>query len=440
MIAPARRAALEALLEVEAGRADLGSAVAAARRGLHDERDRALMLELVTGTLRMRAALDFQLASRVSRPFRRLDAPVCEILRLAAYQLLYLTRLPARAVVDDAVELARRAGKSSAAGLVNAVLRALVRDRDRRQIRWPPRPPSLQSAADREQLAAHLATVHSHPLWLVRRWLARYGAASTEAWLVFNNRAPALCLAPNRLLNDRATLAALLAAEGVETQPTRRARHGLVVERGAVFRTHAYREGRVLVQDEASQLIVDNMAARPGWRVLDLCAAPGGKTVALAADVGRTGRVVACDVRPSRLRLLAQTLTRCQATAVGVVHVAEDGALPFAEASFDGILIDAPCSGLGTLRRDPDIRWRRQPPDLRGLADRQLALIARAAPHVRPGGTLVYSTCSSEPEENQHVVSAFLLDHPRFALQRVHETLPFRDELEAFFAAVLVRT
>jgi 16S rRNA (cytosine967-C5)-methyltransferase len=444
MIAPARRAALDALLAIEASRADPGSAVAAGRGGLSDERDRALMLELVTGTLRMRAAIDFQLASRVSRPLRRLDAAVLAILRLGAYQLLYLSRVPVSAVTSDGVELARCVGKSSAAGLVNAVLRGLARDRDRKRIVWPPRPPSLATSEDRERLVTYLATVHSHPAWLVARWLARYGPESAEAWLAFNNRAPALCLAPNRSLNDRTALAELLASQGVAIRPSERSRHGLVVERGAgahaVFQTTAYREGRVVIQDEASQLVVDVMEAQADWRVLDLCASPGGKTIALAADTGHKGRVVACDVRPHRLRLLVRTLARCRASRVSVVHIAEDGPLPFGDASFDGVLIDAPCSGLGTLRRDPDIRWRRDASDLAGLAEGQLALLTRAAPVVRFGGTLVYSTCSSEPEENEHVVSGFLLTHPHFVLRRVHETLPFRDGLEAFFAAVLVRT
>ena len=201
----------------------------------------------------------------------------------------------------------------------------------------------------------------------------------------------------------------------------------------------AFSDGRFIVQDEASQLIAELAQPQPGQRVLDLCASPGGKTVALSAATGAPGSIVACDVRPHRVRLLSRTLTRCRITNATVVHVAEHGPLPFRDAAFDVVLIDAPCSGLGTVRRDPDIRWRRTPEDLPRFAAAQRQLVeprGRARPAGRP---LVYSTCSSEPEENEEVVDAFLGERPDFTLERTHETLPFRDGLEAFYGAVLRR-
>lgn len=422
MIAPARLAAFDALRAVDEEPIDLGEAVARARQPLGDERDRALLLEIVTGTLRMRAALDYQIGERASRGLAKLDAAVLRVLRLSAFQLLHLSRLPAPAVINDAVELTRRAGKSSAAGLVNAVLRKLARERG--ALVWPDDP----------------AIVHSHPRWLVDRWTQRFGRDAAAAWMQFNNRPAQLCLAVNRTLTTREALAEELMASGVTTQPTERARHGLQVIEGHPLQLEAYAKGHFVVQDEASQLIAGLVPVAPGARVLDLCASPGGKTVTLSAAAGQAGTVVACDVRPHRVRLLRRTLARCRLANTRVVHVASDGPLPFRESAFAAVLIDAPCSGLGTVRRDPDIKWRRAEADLARFAVAQRQLLARAAALVAPGGVIVYSTCSSEPEENQQVVDAFLQSGAPFELQHTHETLPFRDGLEAFFGAVLRRT
>ena len=424
MIAPARRAALDALRLIDERHLDLGAALAQVREHLHDERDHALLLELVAGTLRMRAAVDYQIASRVKRPLARLDAAVLRILRLSAFQLLYLSRLPASAVISDAVDLTRRSGKTSAAGLTNAVLRALARERE--QLSWP----------DRGDLVTHLSTVHSHPAWLVDRWLQRYGETDTEQWLQFNNTPASMCLVVNRHLTDRERLVDALRTHDVDTDPTARARDGLIVRSGRPLATALFKDGHFVVQDEASQLIAELAAAEPGERVLDLCASPGGKSVSLS--IGRR-LLVACDVRTNRVRLLDRTLRRCRVAQARIVHVPATGALPFQDAAFDLVLIDAPCSGLGTVRRDPDIRWRRTAEDLPALAAAQRALVHRAAGLVRPGGALVYATCSSEPEENDEVVSAALAELPAFSLERRHQTLPFSDGLEAFFGAVLRR-
>ena len=419
MIAPARLAAIDALRAIDEQPIDLGEAIAQARHGLRDERDRALLLEIVTGTLRMRSALDYQIGLRSSRAIDKLDAAVLRVLRLAAFQLLYLSKLPASAVINDAVELTRRSGKSSAAGMVNAVLRKVARERD--QLQWPD----------------DVAIVHSHPRWLVERWIARHGRDDTETWLQFNNRAPALCLAVNRTLTTREELARELADAGVVTEPTSRARHGLRVIDGHPLNLDAFKEGRFIVQDEASQLIAELVDVEAGARVLDLCASPGGKTIALSAAAGSSGSVIACDVRPHRVRLLNRTVARCRLANTRVVHIEPDGTLPFHAGAFDAVLIDAPCSGLGTVRRDPDIKWRRAEGDLERFARAQRQLLERAASLVKRGGVLVYSTCSSEPEENAHVVEGFLHAGASFRLERTHETLPFRDGLEAFYGAVL---
>ncbi len=448
MTAPARTAAYHALRAIAAERADLPTALATSRQHLSDERDRALTAEIVTGTLRWQRSLDHLVEHVADRPVARLDREIMVILRLSLYQLLHLSRVPASAVVDDAVDLTRAARKLSASGFVNAVLRNTLRQRHRLPL--PPRP---ENTADRAAALAYLGITHSHPEWLVARWLDRHGFDATERWVQFNNQAPPLTLRANTLRVLREEVARALAEDDIETEPTRHAPHGLTVVTGNPLRRPP--EGLFFVQDEASQLVPEAVGAQPGERVLDLCASPGGKSTAMAADMRDAGTIVACDVRSRRIALLRDTVHASGANRIQVVRVAAADALPFSPA-FDRVLVDAPCSGLGTIRRDPDIRWRRAETDLPALARDQVALLARAADVVTSRGRLVYATCSSEPEENEQVVEAFLAQRPDFTLLDLRRdgrdaiapfldapgmmrTLPFRDGLEAFFAAALVR-
>jgi 16S rRNA (cytosine967-C5)-methyltransferase len=445
---PARIAAYHALRAVAGGTADLPAALVISRRQLTDERDRALAADIVTGTERWQRSLDTLVEHFARRSATTIDRDILHILRLSLYQLLHLDRVPAPAVVDDAVDLARYVRKSSAAGFVNAVLRATLRQRQRLPL--PGRP---ESATDRRAALAYLGVTHSHPEWLVARWLDRYGFEATERWVRFNNQTPRLTLRANTLRARREDVAAALASDGIETEPTRHAPDGLIVTSGNPLRAPAH--GAFFVQDEASQLVSLAVDARPDERILDLCASPGGKTVAMAADMRDTGVLVACDVRPRRVSLLRETVRASGAARIRVVHVPASGCLPFRRA-FDRVLVDAPCSGLGTIRRDPDIRWRRSEHDVNTLAADQLTLLRRASEIVAAGGRLVYATCSSEPEENEGVVDEFLSGHPDFALADLHDegpaaiaplldargmlrTLPFAHELEAFFAAAMVR-
>lgn len=452
MTAPARTAAFHALRAIESERDDLPTALATSRAHLDDDRDRGLAAEIVTGTLRWQRSLDHLAAHFAGRATGRIDRDVLTILRLSLYQLLHLDRVPASAVVDDAVNLVRAARKASATGFVNAVLRSTLRERHRLPL--PGRP---EGASDEEAALAYLGITHSHPDWLVRRWLTRYGFDACERWVRFNNETPALTLRANRLQATRDEVAAALGTahsdDAVQTTPTRYAPDGLTVTSGNPLRREA--DGSYFVQDEASQLVPLMVAARPGERILDLCASPGGKTLAMAADMASTGSIVACDVRQKRIDLLRQTVRLSGAVGIDVVHIAPDGPLPFG-GGFDRVLVDAPCSGLGTVRRDPDIRWRRREEQLAMLAGDQLALMRRAAEVVAGGGRLVYATCSSEPEENEAVVDAFLRERPDFTLLDVRanapaplaplldargmlRTLPFEHGLEAFFAAALAR-
>jgi 16S rRNA (cytosine967-C5)-methyltransferase len=448
MIAPARTAAFQALRLIGGSRIDLASALAQARTRISDDRDRALALDIAAGTLRWQRSVDFLIEHFARRPLGKLDPDVLVILRLSLYQLLHLDRVPAAAVVDDAVNLTRASGKTSAAGFVNAVLRTVVRQRNRLPL--PDRPDDPE---DRDAAIRYLGITHSHPDWYVRRLLDRHGFEAAEAWVRFNNETPQLTVRSNTLRLSREALQVSLAADGVETEATVFAPHGLTILSGNPLRVAA--PGTFLVQDEASQLVALTVRAQAGELVLDVCASPGNKATALAAEMSDRGLVVACDVRDRRMRLLQETVERSGARCIRVVRIADRGDLPLA-AGFDRVLVDAACSGMGTIRRDPDIRWRRDEQDLADLSVRQQALLHHAAAVVTPGGRLVYATCSSEPEENEQVVDAFLASHAGWQLVDLRHdlpaalhavvdargmlrTLPFLHQLEAFFAAALRR-
>jgi 16S rRNA (cytosine967-C5)-methyltransferase len=450
MIAPARLASYAILCTVSAGNADLPTAIAVARAGLRDERDRALAAEITSGVQRWRGTLDHLITQFSRRPIDRLDPEIVEILRLSAYQLLHLTRVPAAAVVDDAVDLAKRAGKRSAAGFVNAVLRTISRRRGSLPLPARPADPAARQAA-----IDYLSIALSHPYWLAARWYDRLGLTAAEAWMQFNNSPGSVTLRANRLRTTRDALVQRLATDDIQVHPTAFAPDGLVVDAGHPLRGNLQEEGLFVVQDEASQLVSLLAGDHPVPRVLDTCASPGGKTTALAAMMEGRGLVVACDVRERRIDLLRRTVTASGASNVRIVQADLLEPLPF-RTTFDSVLVDAPCSGLGTLRRDPDIRWRRREQDLPSLAAAELTMLQHAAEHVAPGGRLVYATCSSEPEENEAVVDAFLANTPGFvplhagrATARLAATLiddrghlrtqPHKHGLEAFFGAVFER-
>jgi 16S rRNA (cytosine967-C5)-methyltransferase len=451
MIAPARIAAYDILSTVSSGRADLAAAIAIARARLPNDRDRALATNIATGVQRWRATLDHLIVAFSKRSIDRLDPEVVDILRLSTYQLLHLTRVPAAAVVNDAVDLVGRAGKRSAAGLVNALLRRISRKRE--SLPLPIRP---TDTGDRLAAIEYLSITLSHPRWLAVRWLDRLGFDATETWMRYNNTPAPLTLRANRLWVTAAEVSQRLAARGIAVRPGRFARDALVVEDGQPPLDPGL-DGRVFVaQDEASQLVAFLAGSHPGARVLDACASPGGKTTALAAAMGNLGLLVASDVRDRRMDLLRRTVAASGATNIRLVQADLLKPLPFSQP-FDCVLVDAPCSGLGILRRDPDIRWRRQEAELGMFAERQRQMLRHAADRVAAGGRLVYATCSSEPEENERVVDAFLHDEARdFAAldariaapdlpgavvdERGHlRTLPYVHALDAFFGAVLQR-
>ena len=437
--APARRAAHRVLRAVHGGRGDLATALDTARQELDDPRDRALAGEIALGVLRWRNAIDHLIDHASTRPLSAISPAILDLLRAATYQIVWLDRIPTHAAVTDAVTLSRQIGEHQATGFVNALLRALIRV-----------PPSL---GPYDSPLDTLTITLSHPRWLAARWLDRHGPDAATAWARFNNAPAPVTLRPNLARMTARDLATALTAHGVRTVPTRLAPHGLIATSGDPAATPLFRNGAFVIQDEGAQLVIDLMDGPSGTPVLDLCASPGNKTAGLAAAPRRGEvRVVAADYRPRRVALLARTLARLRLANVAVVRLDATAPLPFG-AVFDRVLLDAPCSGLGTIRRDPDIRWRRTEADLEEFADLQLRMLERAAACVRPRGRLVYTTCSSEPEENEAVVARFLERHaayeaapplsPVTASLIGHDgyfrTLPFRDGVEAFFGAVLCR-
>lgn len=413
----ARRIAFDVLLRVEAQGAFADELLFArlAEPKLKRE-DAALATELVMGVLRGQRLLDLLIGQQLGaskrtgsrgkqpstkRDVAKLDPEVRIALRLGLYQLRWLTRIPARAAVHESVELVKRARKSSAALLVNAVLRNAPQHSTEQLI---PRdlPP-----------AERLAILHSHPTWLVERWLRTVGADATGALLEANNAPPRVtCAGASRESVD--ALARELASEGVHTAPGRWLREAIEVTGGSVSRTRAFREGRVRIQDEASQMVALLLDVQSGMKVLDLCAAPGGKTLILAERARPNGLIVASDVHAHRLRVMRERMLSVVQRIDFVVLDAEQ-TLPY-RGAFDRILVDVPCSGTGTLARNPEIRWRLQPADLLDLQRRQQAILGNAVATLRPGGRLVYSTCSLEPEENERVVEAVLSRDPELSL------------------------
>ena len=394
-----RIAALETLRAVRTGAfADRAFDAAAHRL---DPRERAWTHELVYGTLRLRGRIDHHLTHHSSRPLRKLDPDTLDILRLGGYQLLEMDGVPDYAAVSASVDLARRFARRSA-GFVNAVLQSLRRAPAASTF------PSLESDP-----VAHLSTWGSHPAWLVERWIERFGADGARRLVESNNTRPDLYL---RVLGpDPDSVTRMLGHSGVVTEPVRLLARALRVVEGSA--ATALGMAPVIVQDPAAGLVVCFAGAAPA-RVVDLAAAPGGKTIGLACDAPDPGRLVAAaDISIQRMSRLRDNVARLGALAGGIAPVVADGRRPpFRRAQL--VLLDAPCSGTGTLRRHADGRWRLRPGDLESLALLQAELLDAAAAAVEPGGLMVYSTCSLEREENEEQVEAFLNRHGEFTLER----------------------
>lgn len=375
--------------------------------------DRGLIFELVYGVLRYRETLDWRLNLVADRALSRVPMPVAMILRLGAYQILYLDRIPPSASVNESVNLSRTVGGRDWTGFVNGILRNLLR---RPAPAWP---------AISENRAFHLSIRYSCPLWLVERWLESFGPGQTELLCQATLNIPPITLRANTLRCTREELAARLGKEGYEVRETLVSPVGLVLQKcGRLSGVKPLQDGWCYIEDEAAQLIPLLLNVSPGDRVLDVCAAPGGKTTHLAALMQNHGTVVALDSKPRRLRSLAMNCERLGVTNVSpfvadasrqLLHRAKSDPRSSALAyGFDKILCDAPCSGLGVVRRHPEGKRLKDPDSIMRAQARQLEILDHLGPLLRPGGVLVYSACSTEPEETYQVIATFCRRHPEF--------------------------
>ncbi len=452
-VSPARAAAFDILLRIERDNAYAIELLHSPAHANLSTQDHALATELVMGVLRWRSRLDTEIATASSQPLAKLDIEILIALRLAVYQFLWLDRIPPRAALHESVELVKRARKRSAAPFVNAVLRKLS---------------TTQRKLDDITTSDSLARTLAHPQWLVDRWTLEYGLATANQICQHNQSIPTTAI---RLRT--ATAEAELIQAGITLAPGALLANARRIATGDITKTAPYRTPQIAIQDEASQLVaalVGRDLAKEKSHILDCCAAPGGKTLAVA-DHNPKATITAVELHPHRARLLQKLLhqnspiqnssrseTKIQIITADAQH------LPLNQ-KFDRVLADVPCSGTGTLARNPEIKWRLTPADLTDLPRRQLAILRSALAQVAPGGRLIYSTCSLEKEENESVIEQSLAENNSFRildcrteLARLKEsgdliwpdpadltrgpylrTIPGRHPCDGFFAAILER-
>ena len=406
--------------------------------------DRGLFAELVFGVLRRQGTLDYILTGLLTQPLLKLEPQVLIFLRLGLYQLMYLDRIPESAAVNESVNLAKQT-LPRASGLVNAVLRNYLRNKD--SVVYPD---PINAPAD------SIAARHSHPAWLVKLWFSQIGEAETELLAEASSRQPALTLRANTLVTSRDELLTAFAANGINATACRYSPHGIQVEgRHHIPGLPGFREGLFAVQDEASQMVAFLLDPQAGERILDTCAAPGGKATHLAQLMGNQGELLAMDNSGSKLPLIQEAAQRLGITIIRTraADLLQSSALP--AAAFDRVLLDAPCSGLGVIRRNPEAKWRLTSDDITRLAAVQKTMLKNAARLLRPGGVLVYSTCSTSQQENEDVVRDFLSRGSDCVLENLNLVVPqygelFTDEgmfrawphrhgMDGFFAARIMK-
>ncbi|HKZ80818.1 MAG TPA: 16S rRNA (cytosine(967)-C(5))-methyltransferase RsmB [Pyrinomonadaceae bacterium] len=436
-VSPARLAAFEILRRVE-DTGSFASILLADRATELSAPDRALAHELVLGVLRWQLWLGRLIEHYANRKLSSVDPTIQTILNLGLYQLRLLSRIPASAAVNESVNLVRRARLRSAEGFVNAVLRRAKRE------------PDYDPVAEVLDPVERLAVKTSHPPWLIQRWTKNFGTEETERLAVANNQPAPVAFRVVNARSNRLEVVNRLRAAGANVQASRVAKEGWRVAGAPDVVWELAREARIYLQDEASQLVVEVVGARPEDRILDLCAAPGSKATQIAEQLTQ-GRIIAADLYGHRLKIVEQTSRQQQLARISCLLLDASQSLPFPEESFDRVLLDAPCSGTGTLRRNPEIKWRISPHDIGDLATRQKLFLAKAARVVKPGGWLVYSTCSVEPEENEHLITDFLGRESGFQMAKppvdaslittfgAIRTWPHRQGTDGFFIAAFSR-
>lgn len=387
-------------------------------RGLLSGADRGLLAELVFGVVRRQATLDYYLEQLVDQPLAKLQRPVRVLLRLGLYQLRYLDRVPPHAAVHESVELAKQFCPR-AAGLVNGVLRAAIRKRD-----------SLALPDRTTDPLGWLSAAYSLPRWLVEQWQQQFELPEVERLAAASLEPGPLTLRTNTLRISRQQLLALLEEHAIDAEPCRYAPEGIRLKKRHIVRhLPGYEQGLFAVQDEASQLVAHLLGPKPGETVLDVCAAPGGKATHLAQLMEDRGRIVASDLNRRKIQRIEDNAGRLGISCLQTMVA--DARMPDYQQGhcFDRILLDAPCSGLGVIRRNPEIKWRLKPANFDRFSQRQRLLLQRVAPLLRPGGVLVYATCSTAACEDEAVIEDFLSCHPEFVVEKGAEILPASADL-----------
>jgi 16S rRNA (cytosine967-C5)-methyltransferase len=377
--------------------------------------DRALLTELTYGTLRWRGRLDAHLAPLLRRPLEKTDPFLKNLLRLSLYQFIFLDRIPDYAAVNEAVELTKSRAGGKAGGFVNGVLRNFLREA--KQVAKPDLKESPINA---------VAEYWSHPDWLVEKWLRYFSTTETEALLQANNQEAPLVLRTNLRHGTREGLLELFQSRNIQASPAPWSPQGITVQsKGLVENLPGFHEGNFQVQGEASQLVAYLLDPQPGERILDACAAPGGKTTQIAELMDDRGVVVATDISAKGLKRLQENAIRLRLESIRAFQA--DFSKPLSRSlsqPFDRILIDAPCSGFGTLRSHPEIKWNRGEADIKRLSELQEKILVNAASYLKPGGVLVYSTCTLIDDENERVVKTFLQQQKEFVLDGATAYLP----------------
>ena len=418
-ISPARVAAFNILQQVENGA--FSSVLLAAQESNLQPLDRALCHELVLGVLRWQLFLDATVEHFSKRRIKSLDAAVRIALRLGLYQLRFLTRIPESAAVNESVSLVRAARLSSATAFVNAVLRRAVRE------------PEYDPAAGASDLFEKIAIETSHPVWLISRWANSFGIEEAEAFARANNTVPptAFRVVANRA--NQSEILSRLSAAGAALESSDIVNGAWRVSGATSLLREMSAAGEIYLQDEASQLVADAMEVKRGERVLDLCAAPGGKTTLMADRAADAVFIVAADRSATRMATVVSTMRLHELKSITPVILDATEQLPFVPGSFDRMLVDAPCSGTGTLRANPEIRWRLEPTEFARFAQQQKRILSRAVEVLKPGGRLIYSTCSVEREENEEVVATL----NQFRVLKTIRTWPQREGTDGFFLSIL---
>ncbi|SIR79063.1 16S rRNA (cytosine(967)-C(5))-methyltransferase RsmB [Bacillus velezensis] len=397
-----RELALEALEKLEQNQAYSNLLLTSViKTNTLSDQDRGLLTELVYGTLQNKIALDYMLKPFIRKP-NKVKSWVIQLLRLSAYQMEYLEKIPDRAAIHEAVEIAKKRGHKGIASFVNGILRSLQRE-------------GVPSFAEIEDPVLRLSTETSHPEWLVKEWVEAYGFEAAEKICRIHLIPPKQTLRVNHIKSDRETVLNEMENAGLEAEDGDLSPDAIKLLKGSIANTAFFQNGRVSIQDESSMLVARALDPKPGETVLDACAAPGGKSAHIAELMENEGSLTSLDLHRHKVKLIKEGAERLGLTIIDAQTMdARKAGEAFGAERFDRVLVDAPCSGFGVIRRKPDMKYTKTPEDSRRLSEIQLGILREIAPLVKKGGTLVYSTCTMDRTENEEVMHAFIQEHPEF--------------------------